>query len=202
MKTKLSPAAATVIFAAAAAVLLAAAVCWPQRFVPRTTTLNAGMFLGLAAYAVFLAWWSGTTLRAIFAPLLILAAVAVVAGSVAGFVVPAAAALSGIRSGICFSAPVMRRIIAEILTGPAGLALVCLLQPPGPFGWALSIWMFGLIQALYFIVIDLKRSPDLELTDQDRLEAARRRADALLRETKLERAFEVLQLSSRRSSDT
>lgn len=195
MKTKLSPAAATVIFAAAAAVLLAAAVFWPQRFVPRTTTLNAGMFLCLAAYAVFLTRWSGTALRAIFAPLLILATVAVVAGSVAGFVVPAAAALSSIRSGICFSAPVMRRIIAEILTGPAGLALVCLLQPPGPFGWALSIWMFGLIQALYFVVVEAERTGLPEKQGQDRMAKTHCRAEALLREQKLERAFEKLGLS-------
>jgi len=195
MKTKLSPAAATVIFAAAAAVLLAAAVFWPQRFVPRTTTLNAGMFLCLAAYAAFLARWSGRALRAVFAPLLILATVAVFAGSVTGFVVPAAAGLSWIRSGICFSGSMPRRVCAEAIACPAGLALVWLLQPPGAYGWALGMWMFGLIQALYFVVVDAEHTGQPEKQGQDRMAKAHRRAGALLREQRLERAFEEIGLS-------
>jgi hypothetical protein len=195
MNLKISPAAASVIFAAAASLLVAAVTILPLRPVPRTTATNAAIFLCLAAYATFLARSSGRSLRALFAPLFMLAAVMAVAGSVTGFVVPAAAGLSWIRSGICFRGSMPRRVCAEAITCAAGLGLVWLLQPPGSYGWALSIWMFGLIQALYFAAAGAERSNLPEPDVQERIEKAHGRADALLREQKLERAFERLGLS-------
>jgi hypothetical protein len=88
-----------------------------------------------------------------------------------------------------------RRVCAEAITGPIGLALVWLLQPPGPYGCALSIWMFGLIQALYFVVVDAERTGLPEPNVQERSGKAHCRADVLFREQKLERAFEKLGLS-------
>ena len=167
----------------------------PLRPIPRTTALNAAIFLCLAACSAFLTRSSGRSLRALFAPLFMLAAVLAVAGSVSGFVVPAAAGLSWIRSGICFQGSMPRRVCAEAVTCGAGLALAWLLQPPGPYGWALSIWMFGLIQALYFVLVDAESSGRPELTVRERIEEVHCRADVLLREQKLERAFEKLGLS-------
>ena len=82
-----------------------------------------------------------------------LSAVLAVAGSVTGFRGPGRRRpvldpQRNLLPGINDAAP----SCAEALTCPAGLALVWLLQPPGPYGWALGIWMFGLIQALYFVV--------------------------------------------------
>ena len=195
MNSKISPVAASVIFAAAAAVLVAAVTILPLRPIPRTTALNAAIFLCLAAYSAFLARSGGRSLRALFAPLFMLATVMAVAGSVTGFVVPAAAGLSWIRSGICFPGSMPRRVCAETIACAAGLALVRLLQPPGPYGWALSMWMFGLIQALYFVVIDAERTGLPEKQGQDRMAKTHCRADTLLREQKLERAFKELGLS-------
>jgi hypothetical protein len=195
MKPKISPLAASVIFAAAAAVLVAAATILPLRPIPRTTALNAALFLCLAAYSAFLARSSGRSLRALFAPLFLLATLMAVAGSVTGFVVPAAAVLSWVRSGICFTGSMPRRVCAETIACAAGLALAWLLQPPGPYGWVLSTWMFGLIQSLYFVVVDAERTGLPEKQGQDKMAKTYRRADTLLREQKLERAFEELGLS-------
>ena len=195
MNLKMSPVAASVIFAAAAAILVATVTLLPLRPIPRTTALNAAIFLCLAAYSAFLARSSGRSLRALFAPLFMLAAVLAVAGSISGFVVPAAACLSWVRSGICFSGSMPRRVCAEAVICAAGLALAWLLQPPGPYGWALSIWMFGLIQALYFVLVDAERSGLPEPKVQETFEKAHHRADVLLREQKLEKAFEELGLS-------
>jgi len=195
MNKKISPVPTTVILAAAAAALIAIVTILPLRPILRTTALNAAIFLCLAAYSAFLARSSGRSLRALFAPLFMLAAVMAAAGSVTGFVVPAAAGLSWVRSGICFPGSQPRRVCAEAITCAAGLALVRLLQPPGPYGLPLSIWMFGLIQALYFVVIDAERTGVPEKQGQDRMAPAHRRADALLREQNLERAFEKLGLS-------
>jgi hypothetical protein len=195
MNLKNSPVATTVILAAAAALVVAAATILPLRPIPRTTATNAAIFLCLAAYAVFLARSSGQSLRALFAPLFMLAAVTAGAGSVTGFVIPAAATLSWIRSGICFQGSMPHRVCAEAITCAGGLALVWLLQPPVPYGWALSTWMFGLIQALYFVVIDVERTGLPEKQGQDRMAKTYCRAETLLREQKLERAFEELGLS-------
>jgi len=199
---KISPINASLIFAAAAALLFAAVMSLPFRLAPRSTTLNAAMFLCLAGYAALLSRLSGKGLRVLFAPFLILSAVLAVAGSVAGFVVPAAAGLAWIRSGICFSGPIARRVVAETLTGGAGLLLCVVLQPPGLTGRVLGLWMFFLIQALYFVIIDTAPGLRGESADRDPRQTVRSRVQALLREQKLERAFEELQLSARRSSDT
>ncbi|MBI5581951.1 MAG: hypothetical protein HY895_22575 [Deltaproteobacteria bacterium] len=192
MKPNISPLAASVVLAAAAALLVAAATILPPRPISRTIATNAAIFLCLAAYSAFLARSSGRSLRALFAPLFMLAAVMAVAGTVTGFVVPAAAGLSWIRSGICFQGSMPRRVCAEAITCAAGLGLVRLLHPPGSYGWALSIWMFGLIQALYFVVVAVERIRLPEDKEQDRMAKAHRRAEALLREQKLERAFAEL----------
>jgi hypothetical protein len=194
MNQKISPIAASLIFAAAAALLLAAATLLPLRPISRTTATNSAIFLCLAAYAVSLARSNGRGLRALFAPLLMLAAVLAVAGSVTGFVLPAAAGLCWIRSGICFPGSMLRRVCAETLTCPAGLALVWLLQPPGPYGGALGMWMFGLIQSLYVVAIDAERTVRHEPFPRERREKNHCRAETLLREHKLERAFEELGL--------
>jgi len=195
MNLKMSPVAASVIFAAATAVLMSIVTILPLRPILRTTALNAAIFLCLAAYSAFLARSNGRSLRALFAPLLMLAAVLAAAGSVTGFVVPAAAGLSWIRSGICFPGSLLRRVCAEAITCAAGLSLVRLLQPPGPYGLPLSIWMFGLIQALYVVVVDAESSGQTEPPIREKIEEAHCRADVLLREQKLERAFEKLGLS-------
>jgi hypothetical protein len=194
MNLKMSPVAASVIIAAAAAVLVAAVSLLPLRPIPRLTATNATIFLCLAAYSAFLARSSGRSLQALFAPFIMLAAVMAAADSVTGFVVPTAAGLSWIRSGICFPGPLLRRVCAEAITCAAGLALVRLLQPPGPYGLPLSMWMFGLIQALYVVGVDAERPGVPEKLGQDRMAQAHRRADALLREQNLERAFEELGL--------
>ena len=199
---KISPITATLIFAVLAALLVAAVTSPPLVLISRSSALNAAMFLCLAAYAALLCRLSGKGLRVLSAPLLILSAVLAVAGSVAGFVIPAAAGLCWIRSGICFPGPLVRRIFAEALTAAAGLALVTGLRPAGLTGWSLGLWMFFLIQALYFAIIDAAPLSHGERSGLGPRQTVRSRVQALLREQKLERAFEELQLSARRSSDT
>jgi hypothetical protein len=194
MNRSFSPIIVSIVFAAAAALLLTAVASLPLRSIHRPAATNAATFVCLAAYSVFLSRSNGRSLRILFAPLFMLSAVLAVAGSVTAFVVPAAAGLSWVRSETCFPGSMTRRLCAEALTCPAGLAVVWLLQPPGPYGWALGIWMFGLIQALYFVVVDIEDSGLPEKQAPDRIEQARRRADALLREQRLARAFEELGL--------
>jgi hypothetical protein len=183
-----------VIFAAAAAGLLAAVAGLPLRSALRPAAANAAIFLCLAAYSAYLARSSGRGLRELFAPLFMLFAVLAVAGSVTGFSVPAAAGLAWVRSGICFPDPMPRRLCAEALTGTTGLGLVWLLVPPGPYGAAIGIWLFGLVQALYFVMVDMERTGLSDKKGPDGVSRAHRQAEALLREQRLARAFAELGL--------
>lgn len=191
----ISPITATATFGGAAALLSAGAISLPLHFVAWPARLNAMLFLCLAAYAALLARLSARPIRTFAAPILLLSAVLVSAASVTGFVIPAAAGLAWIRSGICFPGPVVRRAAAETFTLAAGLALCGVLRPSGTAGWALGLWMFFLIQALYFAFVDPAPA-------RDPRQSLRSRARALLREQKLERAFSELQLSSQRDSVT
>ena len=64
----------------------------------------------------------------------------------------------------------------------AGGALIAALPPGSAFGWTLSIWMFFLVQALYFVVFDIttiaaEEKIALEIDPFER--ASRRAADIL-----------------------
>ncbi|MCU0593210.1 MAG: hypothetical protein MUC57_17290 [Desulfobacterales bacterium] len=198
----ISPITATAIFGGAAALLSAGAISLPLHFVAWPARLNATLFLCVAAYAILLARLSARPIRSLSAPLLLLSAVLFSAASVTGFIVPAAAGLTWIRSGICFPGPGVRRAAAEILTMSAGLVLTFLLRPPGIAGLALGVWLFFLIQALYFAFVGPVQALSGELPDRDPRQSLHSRSQALLREQKLERAFSELQLSSQRHSDT
>jgi hypothetical protein len=190
----ISPVIVTVIFAAAAAALLAAVAGLPLRSALRPVAANAAILLCLAAYSAYLARSSGRGLQVLFAPLFMLFAVLAVAGSVTAFAVPAAAGLAWVRSGICFPGPMPRRLCAEAFTGAAGLGLVWLLLPPGPYGGSTGIWLFGLVQALYFVTVDIERAGLPDEKGPDGISRAHRRAEALLREQRLARAFAELGL--------
>ncbi|MFO7710107.1 MAG: hypothetical protein R6V84_18210 [Desulfobacterales bacterium] len=194
MKHTLSPIVATVIIAAGAAALLAAVTNLPLAGIRRATAVNAAIFVSLAVYALFLARLSRRRARVLFAPLFMLSAVMAAAGSVGAFAIPAVAGFAWIRSGVCFPEPPARRICAEAFLTPAGLTLAWLLPPPGPYGWALGIWLFGLTQAFYFMVLDAGASGLPEKSRSERTSELYRNADVLIREKKLARAFEELGL--------
>jgi hypothetical protein len=58
----------------------------------------------------------------------------------------------------------------------------------------LAVWMFFLIQALYFVIVEAPPACNSH-------ETLRRRAQALIREQKLESAFAALQLSAHPGPD-
>jgi hypothetical protein len=195
MQASISPTLATVIFAAATAASAAAAasVPWP---VHRAACVSAALYAGLAAYAVYLARCTRRPLRAVAGPLAVTAAVAATAGSVATFALPAAAALAWIRSGICCAAAARRRWVVELVVVAGGLMLADLLCDlrPGLYGRAAGVWGFGLAQAGYFAWCEAKDPAPEAPPAPARFARAHVPADALLRERKLEKAFEELGL--------
>lgn len=135
----------------------------------------------LALYAVLLARWGKqkSVLRVLF-PLVFLLAAGFVAGNRPGFLLIFLAALSWIRSGICFPGSALRTLASEVLVCIGGAGLVSFFHPYSPATWAVGIWLFFLIQSLYFMFMDEKRDSNPERPDADPFEKARKGAEKIL----------------------
>jgi hypothetical protein len=108
----------------------------------------------IAVYALLLLRWSGRSLPEVLFPLLVLAGVGAAmptAGPAFGL---ALAIFSWIRSGICYPRSVAQCLVREaVLCGGGGLCLM-LWNLSTPLSWGLGIWLFGLMQALFFILFE------------------------------------------------
>ncbi len=158
-----------------AAWLFAGPIGWPMAF---ELTLWVDLFI----YAVLLARWSGKGLSAIVFPMALLLGTALWPGVYAGFFFLGIGVFSWIRSGICFSGTPVRAVAAEIITIAGGAGLVALLGPGSSITWAVSIWLFFLVQALYFFIIPAAGLSNTIRTVEDPFEQARREAQRVLDE--------------------
>ena len=133
----------------------------------------------MAAYALMLARWSGRGLAAVIFPLLVLGGIGVAlprAGVVFGL---ALAILSWIRSGICYPHSGVQALFREgLLCGGGGLVLA-LWGLSTPLSWALGIWLFSLVQALFFVLFEPGQGFSAD-PPADPFEQARRRIEELL----------------------
>jgi hypothetical protein len=191
----ISPVIVTLLFAAAAAALVASAAALPYP-APRVARVNAALCLALAGYAVYLARLHRRPISVLFGPLLVAAAAALAAGSVSAFALPATTALSWIRWGIGGRPPRALRVALEVVAGAGGLVLAEMIGrlAPGPQAWAVGAWGFGLAQAVAVACVDVAAAAPGPPAPSDRFARTHQRADALLREEKLEKAFEELGL--------
>ena len=155
--------------------LLAAPIGWPMAF-------KLALWADLFIYAVLLARWSGKGLPAIVIPLALMLGTAVWPGVYTGFFFLGLGVLGWIRSGICFSGTPVRASAAEIITLSGGAGLVALLGPGSTVTWSISIWLFFLVQALYFFIVPAVNRPDTARTVQDPFEQAHREARRVLEE--------------------
>ncbi len=138
--------------------------------------LIIGAVIGL--YALLLARWGRGGRLSVLFPALVLMAFAVL-GTHRGFLILALLVLGWVRSGICFPGPVTGRILAEAALGLGGGLLVQSFAPHTPVTWALGIWMFFLVQSLYFVLVAPGDDADAP-SGPDEFEDARRRAEAIL----------------------
>jgi hypothetical protein len=149
-------------------------------FWPSTICLTLWLFS--AGYGLLLGHWSKNKIMPVLSPLLILFIAAFLVESVAAFFFLALAVISWIRSGICFQEHGGIKLVVELLLCGVGGALITTFTPGSAFVWALGIWMFFLIQALYFVVFDSKAiavEEEIDLVIDPFERASRRAADIL-----------------------
>jgi len=142
-----------------------------------STVFRITLWCYLASYALLLARWGGKRLYSIMFPVLILLISAFALRSNSAFSLLALGIFSWIRSGICFQKRLSSMLVAEIFLTLGGGLLVAWFRPHTTLTWALGIWMFFLVQSLYFVIFEEKNK---EAVEGDPFEAARLGAEKIL----------------------
>jgi hypothetical protein len=155
-----------------ATIFLAGVIGWPLAF-------KLLLWLNLSVYALLLTRWSGKGPGKILFPLFLLLVMALWPGFYAGFFLLGLGVLCWIRSGICFSMGPVRAAVGEALAIGGGSGLVMFFNPGSSIAWAISIWLFFLMQALYFFIVPLS-APSGDEALGDTFERAHREALRLL----------------------
>jgi len=137
------------------------------------------IFSCLAGYAFILASWTNKKRISVVFPMLFLLFFIFGGSSNSAFLLLCLGMLSWIRSGVCFQNAFAKSLGAEIVFSIGGGALVAHFCPYSTLTWALGIWMFFLIQSMYFIVMTDFR-PAEEYVNVDAFEQARMRAEGIL----------------------
>ena len=180
MKSKTTPIRSTIVWGLIGGLVyiplcatLSLMVFWPLGI-----QLSFGILL--AGYAVLLSRWASRPLKSIGLPLLLLLLSAFLIESATAFLFTAFVILSWVRSGICFKRkPLVKRLAAEMGLGVGSGLLVSGAVPGVTLVWALGVWLFFLIQALYFILLEYQNDPQTKI-EVDPFEKAKMAAEKIL----------------------
>ena len=148
----------------------------------RPNAICLTLWLFTAGYAVLLCRWSRQKLMSVSYPILFLFLTVFLVQSIGAFFFLALAVISWIRSGLCYPERRRIRLVVELFLCVAGGALVTVFTPGSALAWALGIWLFFLLQALYFAIFD-SNTPSLDSqfeVEIDPFERASRRAEDIL----------------------
>ena len=161
-------------------------------FVPISLMLNAfimwpgavglTLWLFIAGYAFLLSHWGNKGFKSTVFPLLILVPTFFLSDSMVLFFILALIIISWIRSGIYYPKTGFRGLAVELLLCFSGTVLVQIFTPGSVLAWALGVWMFFLVQALYFVFVEHTGMPQEEPARMDAFEWASRQADRILSE--------------------
>jgi hypothetical protein len=133
--------------------------------------------LSIKPFGVLAAGYSANALD-IAGRILLLAAFLIESATV--FLFSAIVMLSWIRSGTCFKRkPIVKRVAAEMGLGLASGLLVSGAVPGVTLVWALGVWLFFLIQALYFVLFEYQSDSHTKI-EVDPFEKAKMAAEKIL----------------------
>lgn len=147
-------------------------IFWPVAF-------RFAIWSYIALYGFFLTKWGKVNPISIVFPLLLLILFVFWGNSNSAFLLLALGILSWIRSGICFKRPLLKILGAELFVCIGGGVLVAYFAPHSTLTWAMGIWMFFLMQSLYFLFTG-NITDEEEKLPVDSFEQARRQAERIL----------------------
>lgn len=148
--------------------------------VPWPLGLQLLLWALLAGYGILLSRWASKPFAVNALPLLLLLTAAFLIQSTTVFLFAALGTLSWMRSGICFNqTPVLKRLGVEMGLGIAAGLPVSAVLPFATLSGALGVWLFFLIQALYFVVFEYRNDPVARI-EVDPFERAKMAAEQIL----------------------
>lgn len=179
MKTINRPLRTTIVYGLLCGLLSVPITSALRLFVHPQFAFPLTVWLYIAGYSVLLARWGKKNPAIVFFPLLLLLGFLLLSGSTTAFLFLGLGVLSWIRSSLCFEKSLFRMLFAELFTGAGGGVLVAGFAPHSAIGLALGVWLFFLIQSVYFVLfadLGIKETPDM-----DPFEQAGRHAERILR---------------------
>ena len=180
MKSTAKPVRSTIIWGLIGGLLYIPLGVALSRFMLWPVSFQVSLWVLLAGYGVLLSRWAPGSLRSISLPLLLLFLAAFFIRSTGAFLFTSLVMLSWIRSGICFNEkPFLKRFGAEIGLGLATGLLVSGAVPAAAIAGALGIWLFFLIQTLYFVLFDDRSDLEVKI-EVDPFEKAKMAAQKIL----------------------
>lgn len=148
--------------------------------VPGSRPMYLTLWLSVAGYSLLLSRWRKKPMLSNGFPLLLLLVLSFLVYSLAAYYLLSLVVLSWIRSGICFPNPNGRKLIAELLLCVLGGIPAVAFTPATASAWVPGIWMFFLIQALYFAIFEIKTIIPEDRYRADPFERAERQAETIL----------------------
>lgn len=180
MKPSAKPVRTTIVMALAFGLLFIPTSMGLNLILPWHIALRLTFWMCVAAYAGMLCRWTGSSAPACGFPLTVLLASSFWLRSEIDFLCLLALILAWVRSAVCFKHPVWRSFVAELVVSLGGVALIAFFGPRSPVVWAMGVWMFFLIQSLYFLLTGDLNDADPSDAPVDPFEKARRGAEEIL----------------------
>ncbi|QTA81609.1 Uncharacterized protein dnl_39480 [Desulfonema limicola] len=139
------------------------------------------IWLCLCFYSLLLVKWADKKTGSLFFPLMLLFICIYMVPTGPLYLVLTLAVLSWIRSGLCFTGPLLKTIPAELVICFGSGFLAQSFSPNTSIKWAGVIWLFFLCQSVYFVFFgkefDLKNNVK---ASSDTFEHARKQAEKML----------------------
>lgn len=177
------PVRSTVVFGGASALcalslsLFQVPWVWPMLF-------QLFLAANLLIYSTLLCRWSRTGVSVLFFPALFAALAVIWPNGHLPFLAVILAMLSWIRSDICYQDARFRALLTEGMMLIGGVGFLLFRRPDSIFALPLSVWLFFLVQSLYFYLVE----DDVQSTDcktADPFELSSREMERLLENSKL-----------------
>ena len=180
MKISLHPIRTTLFFGLICGLSFVPANLVLNYLLPGTNAIYLTLWLYAVGYALLLSRWSKKPIRFSGFPLLLLFVISFLVDSLVAYYFLSLVVIGWIRSGICFPNPYGRKLIVELLLCVFGGIPVVVFTPASTVAWVPGIWMFFLIQALYFVIFEIKPVTPEDRYETDPFERASMQAEAIL----------------------
>ena len=179
MKISKRPMFTTIIYGLLAGTSFIPIVVILGNLVHWTAAFRLAIWLVLAGYLVILTRWGRVSLLSVLFPLLLLLPLVFWGDTHSAFLFLALGVLSWVRSGMCFQGGLFKTLVAEVALCFGGGALVAFFTPYSTITWGLAVWMFFLVQSIYFVVFADSEAIE-EKVELDPFHQAKRSAERIL----------------------